>query len=110
MKSKLKTIWKYGIIFSDNQRELDSYSYECDNILHNGLLSRVKEKTLQEIVEIHPNFAKYYAMAMMPLYKTYGGIYGRGGTENPRISLKSLLTKQENNEDMKYVLIWKIMK
>jgi len=110
MRSTVKTIWKYGIIFADSQYELNQYEHECNNVIYSGPFSKLKDDVAQQIVEIHPNFEKYYGFAGMPLYKTYGGLYGKKGTESPKISLKSLKTKKEHSIGMPYILIWQIMK
>lgn len=107
MISKVKTIGHYGIIFAETWHELEHVSWDIDGKpYYMGELDRMTYKKASKIAEIHPDFQKYYEMAMMPLFKTYSF---KGGTESPKKAIETLKTKKESEIDMPYVIIWKIM-
>jgi hypothetical protein len=107
MLSKVKTIWKYGIVFGETKRDIEKFEREVDTVIWRGELEKMPDSYAKTVVEIHPNFEKYYAAAMMPLYKTYGK--NKKGTENPRYAIESLKQGKENQIEMPYILIWKII-
>jgi hypothetical protein len=106
MISKIKTIWKYGIVFGEYKGDVDNFRVDGD-ILYKGRLEKMKDQIAQEVVEIHPNFEEYYAAAMMPLYKTYGK--NKKGTESAIWAIETLKRGWENRVVMPYILIWKII-
>lgn len=109
MITPIKTIWKYGIVFSDSKEELDQFARNTDSKtkVWCGEIDRLPKKHADEVAEIHPNFEKYYEAAMMPLYKTYGK--NKKGTEYSTYAIETLKSGKENEIDLPYVFIWKIM-
>jgi len=107
MVSKIKTIWKYGIVFGETQDDIDTFEREIEKVIWKGKITKIPDSIAKTVVEIHPNFEKYYAAAMMPLYKTYGKY--KKGTENPKFAIKTLKTSKENQMELPYILIWKIL-
>lgn len=105
-KSKVFTIWKYGIQFYSSKQALWLNSYYGEDI-YSGLSSRIPKKIAEDVAEIAPTYEKYFQATMVPLYKWYGKS-GRG-TESPIASIQSLVRKSllDKNE-FKYVKIWKI--
>jgi hypothetical protein len=106
MLSKIKTIWKYGILFADSYDEVEREASRSDApTIYRGPLETMSDAVAQTIVEIHPDYEEYFEAAMMPLYKTYGK--NKTGTEDAKLSLKTLRLKSE--EKMNFIFIWKIL-
>ena len=109
MATGLKTIWHYGIMFFQTEQGMKTFSYgiESKSIHYEGTIEKLSRKKAMKIAEIHPNFEKYNAAAMMPLFKGYGNL--KSGTEDPVMALESLKTAKESQIDMPYIFIWKIL-
>src|SRR5579859_7774787 len=97
------TIWKYGIKFFDNERDMHYYSLECDKIVYKGEVDKISTSIAEEVAEIHPMFSEYFEAAMMSLYKCYGKLAKAGkpkdqfvgGTEDAMLAIKSLVSGEE---------------
>ena len=105
MITKIKTIWKYGILFSDNITEFEDFPVEDNKIIYQGEIDELPDDIAKTVAEIHPEFKDYYIHAMMPLYKTYSS---KRGTENPSYAIESLKSKSESEIDLPYIMIFKI--
>lgn len=106
MLSKIKTIWKYGILFSDSYDQVVREASLTDaKTIYRGSIDSLSDAIAETIVEIHPDYQEYYESTMTPLYKTYGK--NKKGTEDAKLSLKTLRSPKEEN--MKYIFIWKII-
>lgn len=109
MGVKIQTIHHVALAFFPSEQHClkslwDSYP-DSDQILYEGDIDNIEYDLAKSIVEVHPNFSKYYEFAGMPLYKTYSF---KSGTECPVLALKTRRSKAQRDEDHKYVVIWKI--
>jgi hypothetical protein len=108
MITPIKTIWKYGIVFSNDKKELDYFIHRTEaKSYYSGVIDNIPRGVAETVAEIHPNFDKYYEQAMAVLYKTYNTV--KGGSENPIFAINTLKTKKEMAMDLSFVFIWKII-
>lgn len=104
-KIKFKTIWHYAIAFFETVEELEDAScFIEDKPFYKGEIKKLSYKKASKIAQIHPGCLKYWEFALMPLFQGKGKL--STGTENPVMALESYKTNSE--EDMQYILIWKI--
>ncbi|MFW5848057.1 MAG: hypothetical protein ACOCVF_04005 [bacterium] len=105
--TKLKTIWKYGLIFAAHKNILLYSNVPRGKILYLGKIDDMDREIAENVAEIHHKYENYFDETLMILYKTYGKY--RGGTECPVKSIASLRTEKEIESGMDYILIYKII-
>lgn len=101
---RIHTIHHFGISFGFGDNISEHLDIESDSIVYEGLIDKMPQKVAKKVAEIHPLYGKYYEMAMMPLYKTYGK--KKSGTESPKYSIATLRGKKEAECD--YIVIWNV--
>jgi len=109
-KHKIHTIHHLGLAFfahKEHSLHIETEFSHPDNslVVFEGMIDEMSYEEALKVVEVHPNFEKYYEYAGMPLLKTYTF---RGGTESPNLAIKTRRSKKERDADYQYVIIWKI--